>query len=91
MELLERIRFITNSDYISDLACNRYLTFYQFHEIEEINIDDYSLKEWNDAAKYVSNQNKEFNNSLAGFWDCITSVSKFSFVMVTTDILITSR
>ena len=49
MELLERIRFITNSDYISDLACNRYLTFYQFHEIEEINIDDYSLKEWNDA------------------------------------------
>ena len=28
------------------------------------NIDDYSLKEWNDAAKYVSNQNKEFNNSL---------------------------
>ena len=37
MELLERIRFITNSDYISDLACNRYLTFYQFHEIEEIN------------------------------------------------------
>ena len=58
MELLERIRFITNSDYISDLACNRYLTFYQFHEI------DYSLKEWNDAAKYVSNQNKEFNNSL---------------------------
>lgn len=64
MELLERIRFITNSDYISDLACNRYLTFYQFHEIEEINIDDYSLKEWNDAAKYVSNKNKEFNNSL---------------------------
>ena len=42
MELLERIRFITNSDYISDLACNRYLTFYQFHEIEEINIDDYA-------------------------------------------------
>ena len=64
MELLERIRFITNSEYISDLACNRYLTFYQFHEIEEINIDDYSLKEWNDAAKYVSNQNKEFNKSL---------------------------
>ena len=64
MELLERIRFITNSEYISDLACNRYLTFYQFHEIEEINIDDYSLKEWNDAAKYVSNQNKEFNNRL---------------------------
>ena len=59
MELLERIRFITNSDYISDLACNRYLTFYQFHEIEEINIDDYSLKEWNDAAKYVSNRSEE--------------------------------
>ena len=32
--------------------------------LKEINIDDYSLKEWNDAAKYVSNQNKEFNNSL---------------------------
>ena len=63
MELLERIRFITNSEYISDLACNRYLTFYHSW-IEEINIDDYSLKEWNDAAKYVSNQNKEFNNSL---------------------------
>ena len=46
MELLERIRFITNSDYISDLACNRYLTFYQFHEIEEFNN---SL----DAKKYI--------------------------------------
>lgn len=63
MELLERIRFITNSDYISDLACNRYLTFYQFHEIEEINIDDYSLKEWNEAAQYISNENKKFDNS----------------------------
>lgn len=53
MELLERIRFITNSEYISDLACNRYLTFYQFHEIEEINIDDYSLKESNLFAALV--------------------------------------
>ena len=51
MELLERIRFITNSDYISDLACNRYLTFYQFHEIEEINIDDYSLKRMERCSK----------------------------------------
>ena len=34
-------------------------------DIDQLNVyDDYSLKEWNDAAKYVSNQNKEFNNSL---------------------------
>ena len=64
MELLERIKYITGSDFISDLAQNCRITFYQFHKIKEINIDDYSLKEWNDAAKYVSNQNKEFNNSL---------------------------
>ena len=64
MELLERIKYITGSDFISDLAQNCRITFYQFHKIKEINIDDYSLKEWNDAANYVSNQNKEFNNSL---------------------------
>lgn len=43
MELLERIRFITNSDYISNLACNRYLTFYQFHEIDRKLNNDYML------------------------------------------------
>ena len=36
MELLERIRFITNSDYISDLACNRYLTFFNFMKLKEL-------------------------------------------------------
>lgn len=58
MELLERIKYITGSDFISDLAQNCRITFYQFHKIKEINIDDYSLKEWNEAAQYISNENK---------------------------------
>ena len=55
MELLERIKYITGSDFISDLAQNCRITFYQFHKIKEINIDDYYLKEWNEAAQYISN------------------------------------
>lgn len=64
MELLERIRYITGSDFISDLAHNCWITFYQFHKINEINIDDYSLKEWNEAAQYISKENKIFDNSI---------------------------
>lgn len=63
MELLERIKYITGSDFISDLVQNCRITFYQFHKIKEINIDDYSLKEWNEAAQYISNENKKFDNS----------------------------
>ena len=63
MELLERIKYITGSDFISDLAQNCRITFYQFHKINEINIDDYSLKEWNEAAQYIGCNNKRFDNS----------------------------
>ncbi|MDO5813381.1 MAG: hypothetical protein Q4Q31_09845 [Bacillota bacterium] len=63
MELLERIKEITGSDFISDLVHYRWITFYQFHRINEININDYSLKEWNEAAQYISHENKKFDNS----------------------------
>lgn len=63
MELLERIKIITGSDFISDLSLNCSVTFYQFHKIKQININDYSLKEWNQAAQYIGDNTKHFDNS----------------------------
>lgn len=64
MELLERIKCITDSDFISDLTYICQISFCQFYELGEININDYSLKEWNDAAQYISNDNMIFTNKL---------------------------
>ena len=63
MELLERIKIITHNDYISDLPHTCQLSFYQFHKLKKINIDDYSLKEWNETAQYIGCNNKRFDNS----------------------------
>lgn len=64
MELLERIKCITDSEFISDLTFECQISFCQFYELGEINIGDYSLKEWNDAAQYIGNDNTEFTNRL---------------------------
>ena len=56
MELLEKIRKIANMDYISDLSRGCLLDFYQLHKLEQIDAQIYSLKEWNETARYISNK-----------------------------------
>lgn len=62
MELLERIRLIANKDYISDLSRDCLLDFYQLHKLKQIDSQCYSLIEWNEAVKYISNKNIVFDN-----------------------------
>ena len=59
----QNLKYLPLSVYPSNIQSA--LVVYCFSGKAKLNVyDDYSLKEWNDAAKYVSNQNKEFNNSL---------------------------
>ena len=59
MELLEYLRIQTDCDYISDLkGCKR------LHSIKNalinLEIRQYSLKEWNDAVSYIGLTNLTF-------------------------------
>ena len=54
MELLERMREISGGLYISDLCGNFYMTNNQVNELKQIDSNDYSIHEWNDAAQYIS-------------------------------------
>lgn len=62
MELLEKIRKIADRDYISDLSRGCLLNFYQLHKLKQIDSQIYSLKEWNEAISYISNEIILFDN-----------------------------
>ncbi len=63
MELLERMREISGGLYISDLCSNFYMTNNQVDELKQIDSDDYSIHEWNDAAQYISGSNISFQDT----------------------------
>lgn len=60
-ELLEEIASYTHCDYLSDLHLRNY--FQEIVEaIEKIDIDGYSLNEWNSTVQYITQQKVEFNS-----------------------------
>ena len=61
IELLEKIRISTEKNYISDLRNNIAFTYTQVNKILFFSIDDYSLDEWNNAIRYISQKNLSFN------------------------------
>lgn len=59
MELLEYLRIQTDCDYISDLrGCKRVYSIK--NALINLEIGQYSLKEWNDAVSYISLANLTF-------------------------------
>ncbi len=55
MELLEYLRVQTDSAYISDLrGCTRLYSVK--NALNNLDIQKYSLKEWNDAASYIADK-----------------------------------
>lgn len=53
MELLDKLVGIVDCMYISNLHHQTMLSLEQLKQIEAINVDDYSLKEWQDALDYI--------------------------------------
>lgn len=53
MELLDRLVDIVDCMYISNLHHQTILSLEQLKQIETINANDYSLKEWQNALEYI--------------------------------------
>ena len=52
MELLEKLRILTNCDYISDLRFRDYEQVRPY--LRFVNSDDYSIEQWKDASQYLT-------------------------------------
>lgn len=59
MELLEKLVSIIDCMYISNLHHQYILSAKQINLIEKINIENYSLKEWQETINYIMGYNKE--------------------------------
>ena len=65
LELLEKIRIVTEKMYISDLYKSIDFTYKQAGRILLFSLDDYSLKEWTDAINYISQTKHSFETKEA--------------------------
>ena len=65
LELLERIRIVTEKTYISDLYKSIDFTYKQAGRILLFSLDDYSLKEWTEAVNYISQTRQTFETKEA--------------------------
>ncbi len=65
LELLERIRIVTEKMYISDLYKSVDFTYKQAGRILLFSLDDYSLKEWTEAVNYISQTRQTFETKEA--------------------------
>lgn len=65
LELLERIRIVTEKMYISDLYKSIDFTYKQAGRILLFSLDDYSLKEWTEAVNYISQTRQTFETKEA--------------------------
>lgn len=62
MELLEYLRIQTDCEYISDLSrCTRFYSIK--NALCGLDVQQYSLKEWNDAAVYISGETVSFSRA----------------------------
>lgn len=65
LELLERIRIVTEKMYISDLYKSIDFTYKQAGRILLFSLDDYSLEEWIEAVNYISQTRQTFETKEA--------------------------
>lgn len=65
LELLERIRIVTEKTYISDLYKSIDFTYKQAGRILLFSLDDYSLEEWIEAVNYISQTRQTFETKEA--------------------------
>lgn len=65
LELLERIRIVTEKTYISDLYKSIDFTYKQAGRILLFSLDDYSLEEWAEAVNYISQTRQTFETKEA--------------------------
>lgn len=65
LELLERIRIVTEKMYISDLYKSVDFTYKQAGRILLFSLDDYSLEEWIEAVNYISQTRQTFETKEA--------------------------
>lgn len=65
LELLERIRIVTEKTYISDLYKSIDFTYKQAGRILLFSLDDYSLKEWTEAVIYINQTRQTFETKEA--------------------------
>lgn len=65
LELLERIRIVTEKMYISDLYKSIDFTYKQAGRILLFSLDDYSLEEWTEAVNYISQTRQTFETKEA--------------------------
>lgn len=65
LELLERIRIVTEKMYISDLYKSIDFTYKQVGRILLFSLDDYSLKEWTEAVNYINQTRQTFETKEA--------------------------
>lgn len=65
LELLERIRIVTEKTYISDLYKSIDFTYKQAGRILLFSLDDYSLEEWTEAVNYISQTRQTFETKEA--------------------------
>ena len=65
LELLERIRIVTEKTYISDLYKSIDFTYKQAGRILLFSLDDYSLGEWTEAVNYISQTRQTFETKEA--------------------------
>lgn len=62
MELLEYLRIRTDCAYISDLrGCTKFYSIK--NALNHLDVQQYSLREWNDAASYIANKALSFSEA----------------------------
>lgn len=59
--LLDRLQKLTGADYLSDL---RYMDYERIRTyLPELDVEQYSLSQWLDAAKYLTNTQPELSSA----------------------------